>query len=243
MPTSEIHDVYRTRFEETHWSVVLRARQSDDSGSEALEKLCRTYQLPLYSFVRHRGYSRADAEDLVQNFFVALIGRKRLENVDPSKGKFRSFLLSALKNFLANDWDSRRALKRGGAHHFVSLHDPECEAVYRGLAATQDDADRIFDRSWALALLHQAMAQIADEYDREGRGAVFETLKSCLSTGGRTFEYRQVAAELGMREDNVRMAVNRMRRRFGEVLRQLVKNTLPKPSEVDDELKYLLSCL
>src|SRR5688572_27044038 len=173
MPTSEIHDVYRTRFEETRWSVVLRAKQNDDEGLEALEKLCRTYRLPLYSFVRFRGFSSADAEDLVQDFFVTLIERNRLEKVEPHEGRFRSFLLASLKNFLANEWDSRRALKRGGAFRFVSLHDPELEALYSGLAVSQGDPDRIFDRGWAVAVLHKGMTQLADEYDKEGRHAVF----------------------------------------------------------------------
>lgn len=243
MPTSDIGGIYRTSFEETHWSVVLRARQPDATGMEALEKLCHTYRLPLYTFVRHRGFNRADAEDLVQDFFVTLLERKRLETVDPKKGKFRSFLLAALKNFLANEWDSRRALKRGGAYRFVSLHDPELESLYAGLAASQVDAERLFDRSWAVALLHHAIAQLSDEYDKEGRGTLFKALKSCLSASGRAFEYDHVARELGMREDNVRMAVSRMRRRFGEILRQQIKNTLPNPGDVDDELKYLLSCL
>src|SRR5688500_11855045 len=243
MPTSEIHDVCRMRFEETHWSVVLRARQPDEIGREALEKLCLTYLLPLYSFVRHRGFNRADAEDLVQDFFVTLLERKRLDSVDPARGKFRSFLLAALKNFLANEWDSRRALKRGGAFRFVSLHDPELEALYSGLAVSQVDPDRIFDRGWAVAVLHKGMTQLADEYDKEGRHAVFQALRSCLSVTGRSFEYPEVAAQLCLREDNVRMAVNRMRLRFAEILRRQIKNTLPNPNDVDDELKYLLSCL
>ena len=243
MPTSEIHDVYRTRFEETHWSVVLRAKQSDDEGLDALEKLCRTYRLPLYSFVRFRGFSSADAEDLIQDFFVTLIERNRLENVERHKGRFRSFLLASLKNFLANEWDARRALKRGGAFRFVSLQDPELESLYAGLSGVQEDPDRLFDRSWAVALVQKAMTQLAGEYDQEGRGAVFNALKSCLSPGGKDFSYREVGIELRMAEDRLRTAVQRMRQRFKALLRAEIRHTLRSDEEVDDELKHLLSCL
>jgi RNA polymerase sigma-70 factor (ECF subfamily) len=243
MPTSEIHDVYRTRFEETRWSVVLRAKQSDDDGLEALEKLCRTYRLPLYSFVRFRGFSRADAEDLVQDFFVTLIERNRLEKVEPHKGRFRSFLLASLKNFLANEWDARRALKRGGAFRFVSLQDPDLESLYERLAGRQEDPDRLFDRSWAVALVQKAMNQLSHEYDQEGRGAVFNALKSCLSPAGKEFSYREVGVQLRMPEDRLRTAVQRMRQRFKALLRTEIRHTLRSDEEVDDELKHLLSCL
>ena len=221
----------------------MRAKRADQTAEEALETLCRTYRLPLYSFARHRGFSGADAEDIVQDFFVALIHRRRLESVDPSKGRFRSFLLVALKNFLANEWDARRALKRGGSYHFVSLHDPELESLYAGLADPHEDDDRLFDRGWALAIVHSAMTQLVAEYDQQGRTALFNAVKSCLSIGGRTFDYDSVAGQLQMREDALRMAVNRMRRRFGELLRQQVKDTLPNPNDSEDELKHLLSCL
>src|SRR5688572_8661992 len=115
MPSTEIEPVYRSRFQETHWSLVLRAKRADVTGANALEKLCQAYRLPLYSFARHRGFSAADAEDLVQDFLIQLIHHNHLQSVDPAKGRFRSFLISAFKNFLANDWDSRRALKRGGS--------------------------------------------------------------------------------------------------------------------------------
>ena len=243
MPTSELQPAGPSRFEETRWSVVLRAKRADQTAQDALEILCQTYRLPLYSFARHRGFSSADAEDIVQDFFVALIHRHRLESVDPAKGRFRSFLLAAFKNFLANEWDIRRALKRGGSFRFVSLHDPDLESLYAGLAAPHEDDDRLFDRGWAVAILHSAMAQLSAEYEQQGRAPLFNILKSCLSLSGRTFEYDAVAQQLQMREDALRMAVNRMRRRFGELLRQQVRQTLPDHTDAEDELKYLLSCL
>jgi RNA polymerase sigma-70 factor (ECF subfamily) len=123
------------------------------------------------------------------------------------------------------------------------LHDPDLESLYSGLAAPQEDDDRLFDRGWAVAVLHSAMNQLGAEYEQQGRASLFNAIKSCLSIGGRTFEYHSVGQQLDMREDALRMAVNRMRRRFGELLRQQVKQTLPDPNEAEEELKYLLSCL
>ncbi len=230
-------------FEETHWSLVLRAGRSDEGGTGALDTLCRSYWMPLYSYVRRRGFAPAEAEDITQGFFHDLIAKEALQTVDRSKGRFRSFLLGSLKNFWANEWDRQRTIKRGGGLTFVSLDEPQAETLFAGLIESQFPPEQVFDRVWALTILHRVMSELRQEYQVEGRLATFQALESMLSKKGRAASYTDIARDLVMTEAAVRMAAMRLRRRFGELLRSHVLKTVGDPAEVEDELRYLLSCL
>jgi RNA polymerase sigma-70 factor (ECF subfamily) len=231
------------KFEETHWSLVLKAGERGEGSADALDKLCRSYWMPLYTYARRRGFAPAEAEDVTQGFFHDLIARQAFEMVDRSKGRFRSFLLGSLKNFLANEWDRQRTLKRGGHLTFVSLDEPQAETLFAELIESQLLPEQVFDRVWALSILHRVMARLRQEYQAEGRQTTFEALESILSKDGRSTSYADLAQRLSISEAGVRMAVMRLRRRFGELLRRETAKTVTSPGEADDELKHLLSCL
>jgi RNA polymerase sigma factor (sigma-70 family) len=243
MSSTTLPNSPKTNFEETHWSLVLRAGRRDEGSAEALDKLCRSYWMPLYSYARRRGFAPAESEDITQGFFHDLIARNAFETVDKGKGRFRSFLLGSLKNFLANQWDRQRTLKRGGHLTFVSLDEPQAETLFAELIASQLLPEQVFDRVWALNILHRVMSELRQEYQVEGRLTTFEALESILSKDGRSASYAEMAQRLSMTEAGVRMAAMRLRRRFGELLRRETEKTVTSPDEADDELKYLLSCL
>jgi RNA polymerase sigma-70 factor (ECF subfamily) len=230
-------------FASTHWSVVLLAGQRDDTEVRAaLEQLCRTYWPPLYTFVRRRGHSREDAQDLTQEFFARLLGMNYLQSVDRERGRFRSFLLASLKHFLANEWDRVRAQKRGGKCAFISL-EAEDEEERRLLEPAHDDTpERAFEQRWALAVLDRALTSLRDEFKADGKLAHFGALKAYLSSDARE-GYHDMAAKLGMLPGAVAVTVHRMRRRYRECVRAEVANTVGSPTELDEEMQYLLSVL
>ena len=231
-------------FATTHWSVVLAAGRGDSTrATAALEKLCRNYWYPLYAFVRRLGHSAPDAEDLVQSFFAVCLEKNYLGAAEQAKGRFRSFLLMALKRFLANEWDKARAQKRGGTHTTVSLDVLTAEQRYALEPADSLSADKLFDRRWALTLLDQVVTRLQDEQAAMGKADQFEQLKECITTAGRGVPYVEIAARLGTSESAIKVAVHRLRQRYRELLQEEIANTVAAPAEIEDERRHLLMAL
>lgn len=235
------------RFATTQWSLVVAAQsRHTTAGAEALATLCSRYWRPLYGYVRRRGYSPEDAQDLTQAYFLHLFEKNFLDQVDAQRGKFRSFLLASFKHFLANEWDRVQAVKRGGRVEFLSLENvTEVELDYAGnsLAASLTP-EQIFERAWAIAVLGRAMAQLASEFARAGKTEVFEELKIFLIGDNPGVRYAEIAKSLGMSEGAVRVAVHRLRDRLRALLRTEIAQTLPNPADpesVNEELRYLLT--
>ena len=234
------HDWFLT----THWSVVLAAGRSGSTRARgALEKLCQTYWYPLYAFVRRLGHGPHDAEDLVQAFFAQCLEKDYLRAADRARGRFRSFLLMALKRFLANEWDAARARKRGGGALPISLEALTPEQRYALEPAERFGPDRLFERRWALTLLEKVLARLREEQVAAGRSAMFELLKESLTARGRAAPYAELAARLGTSEGAVKVAVHRLRQRYRELLEAEIANTVASPEEVAEERRYLLSVL
>jgi RNA polymerase sigma factor (sigma-70 family) len=231
-------------FVTTHWSQVLSAGRSDSTHARtALECLCRTYWPPIYAFVRRQGHSPHDAQDLTQEFFARLLDKNSLAGVDQARGRFRSFLLGALKHFLANEWDKARAQKRGGGQAHVPIDAAHAETSFAVEPADNVTPEMIFDRRWALTLLEQVMQRLREEYTGEGKAGLFAGLKCTLTGASRSVPYAQVAAELGMSEGAVKVAVHRLRRRYRELLRAEIARTVATPGEVEDEIRNLFAAL
>ena len=231
-------------FVTTRWSLVLAAGLTTSAESEqALAHLCRTYWYPLYAFVRRQGHSPEDAEDLTQGFFARLLEKKALGAVEPEKGKFRSFLLAALKNFLANDWDRQHAAKRGGHHAFFSLDDDTAEDRFLREPSHDATPEKLYEQSWALTVLESVLRQLRKEYTTAGKGHLFEALQDHLIGDENAAAYASAAAQLGMKEGAVRMAVLRLRRHFGYLLRREIAHTVTDPGELEEELRYLAASM
>jgi RNA polymerase sigma factor (sigma-70 family) len=222
----------------TQWSQVLAAR--DGSASEAraaLEKLCGTYWRPLFAFVRAQGHDPEEARDLTQGYFAELLAKDVLAQVDPEKGRFRSFLLASMRNYLAHQRDRERALKRGGGLIGLSLDVEEGERNYTAEPANEVTPEDLFDRRWAMTVLDRALERL----ERVSDPAAFEAMRPHLTGEGREERYRQIAERLDMTEGAVKTAVHRLRRRFGDCLRAEIAETVADGSDVDDEVRYLLS--
>ena len=229
-------------FGPTRWSVVLAAGRSESTHArDALEQLCRAYWYPLYAFVRRQGYSPTDAQDLTQEFFARLIEKHYLGSVDQAKGKFRSFLLAALKHFLANEYHKAVAQKRGGHAVFLSLDVASAEITYAAEAADGARPDKLYERRWALTLLERVLARIRAEYREAGRVKLFEALKPALTGERGSRGYAEIAQALGMSEAAVKVGVHRLRQRFRQLLRQEIGHTVATQSEVDEELRALFA--
>ena len=222
----------------------MRAAGGDDDATgtrRALGELIQAYWFPLYAYVRRQGAPPAQAEDLVQEFLTRLLERKDLARVDRAKGKFRSFLLAAIKHFLSNERERAAALKRGGGAPVVALDALDAEARYAIEPADEETPERLFDRRWALAVLDQVLARLRDEYGAAGKGGLYHAIEGCL-TGGAA-DYASVARGLKMTEGAVRVAVHRLRRRYRDLLRQEIAQTVDSPEHVEEEISYLLNCL
>jgi RNA polymerase sigma-70 factor (ECF subfamily) len=231
-------------FVTTHWSVVLAAGQGASDGADvALEKLCRGYWWPLYAFVRRRGYGPHDAQDLTQEFFARLLAKDFFRAVDRNKGKFRSFLLAALEHFLANEWRRSQTQKRGGKFTFVSINDDSAEQPFLQVPASNLSPEQLFEQQWAMTLLNQTLARLEQEFVVSGKGGLFGELKIFLTGEKRAASYAELGAKLGMTEAALKMAVSRMRQRYGELLRAEIANTVSDPAEVEAELKALFKAL
>ena len=234
--TSTPGDVFAT----THWTVVLAAGQRHTPESDtALEELCRSYWFPLYAYVRRRGHTKADAEDLVQAFFARLLEKNFLNGLNGEKGKFRAFLLAALKHFLANEWDKARAQKRGGGADHLSLDWQTADTKFQVAATSEPSPDKAYDREWALALLARVIERLQAECEAEGRGKLFAQLKNFLMAGQGESAQAEVAKALEMEEGAVRVAIHRLRKRYRALLRDEIARTLADPAMVDEEMRAL----
>ena len=230
-------------FATTHWSVVLAVGVDSPQAGKALEQLCRAYWPPLYAYLRRDDHSEADAQDLVQGFFASLLARHSLEGLAPDRGKFRSFLLAALKHYLANESDRARALKRGGAVTLVSWEEEEAESTYHSAHADALVPDLAFEKSWALTLLNQVLALLRAEYSQAGKAALFDELQVYLTGDKGDAPYAETAARLHLREGALKMSIQRMRRRYGDLLRAEIAHTVSTPQEIDDEIRALFAAV
>lgn len=228
-------------FQTTHWTVVLAAGLKDSPESAAaLQKLCTAYWYPLYAFIRRRGYTDEQSEDLTQEFFARLLAKDLLADVTRLGGRFRSFLLTVLKRFLANEWNREHAQKRSGGKPLFSIDDT-AEARYQRELTEHATPETLFERQWAAAVLDQVLARLRDEYAAAGKQALFEQLQNCLPGAQSQIPYAQIAAAFGLKEAGVRMAAHRLRRRYGELLRAEIAVTVSSPEEIDEEIRYLIA--
>jgi len=231
-------------FVTTRWSVVLTARnQASPDSARALETLCRTYWYPLYAFVRGSGHSPHDAQDLTQSFFAVLLAKDYLRVVGPEKGRFRTFLRMALKRFLANEWDKQRSQKRGGGQVLVPLDTTLAEQRFLEERPGSLGPDSIYDRRWALTLLEEAMTRLAREYADAGKAGEFEQLKPHLTAGRGEIPYAAIAAGCQTTEGAARVAIHRLRKRFREVFRAVIADTVSTPEELEEELRHVVGIL
>ena len=231
------------RFTATHWSVVLTAGDGDSPRARAaLETLCRSYWYPLYAFVRRMGQSPHDAEDSVQGFFALCLEKNYLASAQKEKGRFRSFLLLALKRYLAKEREKLLAQKRGGGQKAIALDGLTAEQRYALEPAEHLSADKLFERRWALTLLEQVLSRLRDE-QAAGRRAAFEELKEFLLAGGRGTPYQALATRLGLSKGAVKVAVHRLRQRYRELLEEEIGNTVAFSQEIEEERRYLLAVL
>jgi RNA polymerase sigma-70 factor (ECF subfamily) len=231
-------------FVNTSWTLVLRAAGTDSEGGRAaLAGLCEAYWYPLYAFARRRGLSDADAADLTQSFFVHLIEKQALRRVEPGFGRFRTFLLTAFKNFKSDLADRARARKRGGDWIRVPFDSDALERRYQASVTDGQDPERLFERQWALALLDRAKARLQHDYGSTGRGNEFAAFAPYLVGAPGDVPYDRLSALTGSSEAAVRVALHRFRRRFAFALRSEVGMTVDTPEDVDAELRFLLSTL
>jgi DNA-directed RNA polymerase specialized sigma24 family protein len=234
------------RFVSTQWSLVLAAgKHSTPEAEQALATLCANYWKPLYSYIRRRGYTAPEAQDLTQSFFQHLLEKNSFQYAERERGKFRSFLLASLNHFLSNEWDREQAQKRGGHLQIVSLEEiASLEDRYS--PESVPTPEKLFERQWALLLLDRVLMRLAGEFEAAGKKGLFEHLKAFLTMSDGRVPYNKAAAELGMTEGALRVSVHRLRRRFGELLRAEVAETIADPSEssqIDEEIGYLLAAL
>ena len=231
-------------FRTTHWSVVLLAGKDDSSqATAALERLCRTYWYPIYSFVRRRGFDSHDAQDLTQAFFAHLLRRNDFASVDARKRKFRSFLLGALGHFLANEWDYSQRVKRGGGQSVISLDAHTAEERYKLEPATQESPEQIFERRWIEALLESVLLRLREECATYGQADRFDVLKIFLVEDKGVVSFAEIGRELNMTEPAVKGVVRRLRSRYRELFREEVANTVDQPGGLDEEIRQLLAVL
>jgi DNA-directed RNA polymerase specialized sigma24 family protein len=232
-------------FVTTHWSVVLAsADQESPQARAALEELCRTYWYPLYCYVRRRGYSHEDAQDLTQGFLLQLLERHSFAHVDASKGRFRSFLLAGLNYFLSDQRERAAAQKRGGGRSTLSFVDAQAaDERYRLEPVDERSPDKLFERRWALTLLDQVFGRLEHELREAGKAELFQRLRVFLVEGPGEENYAEVGAELGMSGEAVRKAVQRMRQRYHELFRDEIAHTVAGPAQVEEELRYLYAIM
>lgn len=231
-------------FATTHWSVVVEAGQTDSArASEAMAQLCHTYWYPLYAYVRRKGHPAPDAQDLTQEFFTWLLARNYVSAADRQKGKFRSYLLGTFEHFLAREWRRAHAAKRGGGEAVFSLDEMDAESRYLLEPAHELTPAKMFDRRWATTLLEQVMQRLEEECQAGSKGALFEKVKELLSGNVGESSYAEIALSLGMSEGALKVAIHRLRHRYGELIRLEVAQTVASADEVDEELRDLFAAL
>jgi len=232
-------------FASTHWSVVMRAGAATATDSfAALDRLCRQYWQPLYYFVRRRGYNEPDAQDLSQGFFARILEKGLLGAADRERGRFRTFLLRALENFLANEWDRANCQKRGGGRQIFSLDESaHAEAGYQMLPTDTNTPDQLYDRRWAQAVLGAVLRRLRGEYSDQNGTARFDVLKEFVFSDRGETSYADAAARIGLSESATKSAIYRFRQRYGELLADEIARTVARPEDVDQEISYLLEVL
>ncbi|MBM3881417.1 MAG: sigma-70 family RNA polymerase sigma factor [Verrucomicrobia bacterium] len=232
-------------FPSTHWSVVVQAGATDsDTQQAALSELCRAYWYPIYAYVRRLGHDPEDAQDLTQGFFAQLLERNALKSVDRTKGKFRSFLLTALKNYLSDQARKARAARRGGRAVVLSidaLTETAGEDRYRREPGHNLTPDRLFEQSWSLTLLEQVIGLLRDEYASAGKATFFERLQPYLTKDAGQPTYAELAEKLGLTEEAVKKAVQRLRQRSAQLLRRQVAHTVSRPEDIEEEIRALVA--
>ena len=227
-------------FDTTHWSLVLAAGQRGTAESAAaLERLCQTYWLPLYAYVRRRVSDVHDAQDLTQAFFERLLDKNYLADADPQRGRFRAFLLTAFKHFLSNEWEKAKAQKRGGGRSPISLDFSTGDSQITFQPAGGLTAEQMYERQWAITLLSCVMQRLERELEKVGKRSQFERLKDFIVSTKEDPTYADAASELGMTESAARMATSRLRRRYRQLLREEIAQTVSSPEDVDDEIRHL----
>jgi RNA polymerase sigma factor (sigma-70 family) len=228
-------------FTTTHWSVVLEAQGGTPAAQDALEKLCRTYWRPIYGFVRRRGAGAEDAEDLTQGFFALLLERKDLNTVRKEKGRLRSYLLTSVKHFLADESRHAMAIKRGKGQRLIPLDDIREGERTDFKQTDRFTADQIYERRWAFTVLEQVMVRLRDEYRSAGNVRFFDQMKKMLMDESDRPSQAQVAAEFDMTENAVKQAFYRFRQRYQALLREEIAHTVAIPGDIEDELRHLIS--
>jgi len=223
--------------------VLAAGDRAAPQGEVALEELCRTYWYPLYAYVRRHGHSREDAEDLTQGFFARLLEKNYLEGISSDKGRFRAFLLVAVKRFMANEWDRANRQKRGGGAIPLSLDWQDADERYQINPADTLSPDKLYDRAWAVTVLEQVITRLRDESAADGKARQYEQLKGFLMVGKSDIPYAKAAAALELTEGAVRVAVHRLRQRYRELLREEIAQTLSDPAQVEEEMQALFSAL
>jgi RNA polymerase sigma-70 factor (ECF subfamily) len=233
------------QFATTHWSLVAAAKPDEVSQTQArkaLEELCRVYWFPLYAFVRGRGYSAVDAQDLTQSFFTGMIETSGFESADRERGRFRSYLLGAMKHFLANEWHRARTQKRGGRIQFIEWDGLDPEGRYAGASKQWDSPEHLFDCEWALEIVSRALQTLREEMAKAGRSDRFDALKGSL-TGEDEVPREDIAARLNMSTGAVKVAVHRLRQRYHQLLRAAIAETVSNEADLQDEMRYLVAVL
>jgi DNA-directed RNA polymerase specialized sigma24 family protein len=245
VPGEDKDDLQRGgQFSATHWSVVLAAGQRDSPhAAAALEKLCHAYWYPLYAYVRRCGYNPEDAQDGTQSFFAKLLEGDLLPRAVPERGRFRSFLLTTLQNFLADAHDRANARKRGGGQPVISLDALDGEARYALEPANEISPDKLFERRWATTVLEGAWTLLEREYAADRKAGLFQELRRFNSAGEDAPGYSEAAGRLGLPENTVKSLVHRMRKRYRVLLRSEIARTVDDPAEIDEEIRYLMRVL
>lgn len=219
------------------------AQQDSPEANRALEELCRAYWYPIYAFIRRSGYSIEDAEDLTQSFFARVLEEKFIAGADRTKGRFRAYLLTRLKHFLADDWDKQNAQKRGAGKKIISLENGAGETKYKLEAVDRHSPDKLFEYRWAITLIERVYERLQKEYKCSGNSELFHALKDCLVQARAAVNYPDVSKILGLTEGALRVAVHRLRQRYRQLLREEIADTVQNPEEIEDELMSLFRIL
>ena len=232
-----------TAFTTTHWSVVLEAQGESPAAHEALEKLCRTYWRPIFAFLRRQGIPPEEAEDITQGFFAQLLERRKFSAIRREKGRLRSFLLGALKYFVADEQRRAIATKRGKGQRLISLDELRGEEQIEMEPADPVTAEMIYERRWALTVLECVLSRLKDEYRAADNAALFDSLKQLLPDEPGSPSQAEIAARLGMAENAIRQAFYRFRQRYQSLLREEIAHTVATPGDIEDELRHLIAVL
>jgi len=230
-------------FTTTHWSVVLEAQGESPAAQEALEKLCRTYWRPIFAFLRRQGLRPEEAEDITQGFFAQLLERRKFSALRKEKGRLRSFLLGALKYFLADEQRRAMAVKRGKGQRLIPLEELRTAKGIDIEPADPMTAEMIYERRWALTVLERVLSRLKDEYHAADNAALFDSLKELLPDEPGSPSQAEIAARLGMTENAIRQAFYRFRQRYQAILREEIANTVATPGDIEDELRHLITVL